>query len=150
MRAIENFLLRMVPEEGLADPLLRVSLSRIFIIGGFGHFFAQDLMLSRIEGSPWQDNVPLFGEPWFGLWASGLIFILAGTSLALGWTTRLWSLFLLLTLVPITLALQLAPWHIGPLFTNLAIMGALGYIFLRGRGRYALNNEPAKSYEQLD
>lgn len=150
MRAIEHFLSRMVPEDGFADPLLRVSLSLIFIIGGFGHFFAHHLMLSRIEESPWRDIVLLFGDPSLALWASGLIFILAGNSLALGWMTRLSSLLLLLTLVPITLAIHIAPGHIGPLFKNVAIIGALGYVFLRGPGRYALDNESAKSYEQLD
>lgn len=73
------------------------------------------------------------------LWLSGFIFIVAGATLAFGWMTRLSALALFATLVPITIAIHIAPDHVGPLFKNIAILGALLYVFLNGAGRYPVD-----------
>ncbi len=131
------------PSKGLskyADPVLRVTTSLIFIIGGLGHFGAHDVMLARMEASPWRDTVALLGDPSILLWLSGLIFIIFGITLALGFMTRLSALLIFVTLVPITITIHFAPDHIGPLFKNVAILGALFFIFCRGSGSHAIDN----------
>ncbi len=140
LRTIDDKLTVSDKVQNFADPVLRVSVSLIFIISGAGHFFAHDEMLARVEDSPWLGIVAGIGDPSFLLWVSGIIFILAGTALALGWMCRFAALALFFTLVPITLAIHIAPGHVGPLFKNVALLGALFYIFARGPGRYALDN----------
>ena len=62
--------------------------------------------------------------------------------MALGWMTRLSALVLFITLVPVTIAIHVVPdtSHVGPLFKNVAILGALLLIFARGPGAYAFDN----------
>ena len=84
-------------------------------------------------------------EPSLLLWLSGAVFIVFGTSLALGFMTRLSAVIILLTLMPITFFTHIAPGHTGPLFKNIAIMGALAYFWFRGGGAYALDNRRAQS-----
>ena len=134
----------LTPNENLrryAEPVLRVSISLIFIIGGLGHFGEHDLTLARIHDSPWHSWILKAGEPSLLLWLSGVVFIVAGTALALGWKTRIAALSLFATLIPITVTIHIAPGHVGPLFKNVAILGALFFIFCRGAGRIALDRE---------
>lgn len=139
VRELENALAQIAGRIGYADPILRISVSLIFIIGGLGHFFAHEYMLGRMDLSPWKAQVEWVGDPSVLLWLSGAIFVAAGVSLALGWMTRLSALALLTTLVPITLAIHIAPGHTGPLLKNVAILGALAFIFVRGSGECALD-----------
>ena len=70
------------------------------------------------------------------LWLSGGVFILFGLLLALGLLQRLSALLLFVTLVPITLSVHVAPGHVGSLLKNVAILGALLFIYAqRGRVR---------------
>lgn len=130
--------------KALADPIFRFLTSLIFIIGGLGHFGRSNEMLARMEESPWRDTINAFGDPIWLLWLSGGVFVAAGTALALGWMTRLSAIALFATLVPITVTIHFAPGHVGPLFKNVAILGALLLIFARGSGHYALDNRPRK------
>jgi len=100
------------------------------------------VMLERMEKSPWQETVLMIGDPSILLWLSGLAFIVAGITLALGWMTRSSALVLFLTLVPITSAIHVVPdrSHVGPLFKNIAILGALIIFWARGPGAFALDN----------
>ena len=95
--------------------------------------------------SPWKDHVALIGDASILLWLSGLVFIGAGTSLALGWMTRLSCTALFLTLVPITLAIHIAPGHTGPLLKNIAILGALAFVFVRGPGSHSMDKAPGRA-----
>jgi putative oxidoreductase len=122
------------------DPVFRVLTSLIFIIGGLGHFGASDTMLARMAESPWSDFINSIGDPLLLLHLSGGVFILAGIALALGWMTRIATLAIFATLIPITVTIHFAPGHTGPLFKNIAILGALAFIFVRGPGAYALDN----------
>lgn len=149
LRIVDDWLAVGAVIRHLADPVLRVSVSMIFVIGGAGHFFAHDAMLARMEASPWRDIVAMVGDSSLLLWISGGIFIIAGLALALGWMSRLAALALFVTLLPITLAIHVAPGHIGPLFKNIAIMGALFYIFAQGPGRYALDKAQPTSSVKL-
>lgn len=122
----------------LSDLIFRLAFAPIFVVGGLGHFFRSDEMLQRIEGSPWVSLVKTIGDPLVLLWLSGAVFVVAGTLLALGALTRLSALALFATLVPITLAIHLAPDHVGPLLKNVAILGGLVHFMVRGPGGYAL------------
>ena len=124
----------------IVDPAFRLLTSLIFIIGGLGHFGRAEDMLARISESPWRKVVEAIGDPLWLLWISGAVFVGAGVTLTLGWMTRLSALALFITLVPITIAIHFAPDHTGPLLKNVAILGALSLIFVRGPGAYALDN----------
>ncbi|MBW8294383.1 DoxX family membrane protein [Sphingopyxis sp.] len=120
-----------------AETIFRIALSLIFIIGGLGHFVQLDEMLQRIDESPWRDQVVAIGDdPGMLLWLSGGVFILFGLLLALGLVRRLSALLLFVTLVPITVSVHNAPGYVGPLRKNVAILGALLFIYTqRGRVR---------------
>jgi|TARA_R100001244_G_scaffold6593_2_gene7782 putative oxidoreductase len=140
IRAIETFIAPSHKLSAWADPVFRVLTSLIFIIGGLGHFGEHQYMLDRMTDSPWWDVINMVGNPSWLLWLSGAIFIIFGVMLALGWMTRLSALLIFVTLVPITVTVHIAPGHVGPLFKNIAILGALFLIYCRGPGRYALDN----------
>lgn len=126
------------------DPLFRVSTSLIFVIGGVGHFLAHDHMLERMAESPWQGAVGYLGDPSWLLWLSGAVFLVFGVMLALGYLTRISALLILLTLIPITITVHIAPGHAGPFFKNVAIMGALLYFYVNGPGRFAMDGAAAE------
>lgn len=129
--------------KALIDPLFRILTSLIFIVGGLGHFGQHQMMLERMKQSPWAGTVDRIGDPWLLLWLSGLAFVVAGLTLALGFMTRASALILFVTLVPVTITTHLVPdpSHVGPLFKNIAISGALLLIWARGPGAYALDNK---------
>lgn len=124
---------------GLSDVVFRVGLSLIFIIGGLGHFVQHRQMLDRMAESPWANVIRAIGDPSLLLWLSGIVFVPAGFALAFGLLTRLSALALFITLVPITITMHIAPGHTGPLFKNIAILGALIHFFVNGPGAYALD-----------
>ena len=124
-----------------SDLIFRIAISLIFIVGGLGHFGEHQYMLDRMATSPWVDVVNSIGDASVLLWISGAVFVIAGIALAVGYKTRLAALALFATLVPITLAIHVAPGHMGPFFKNIAILGALIHFFFRGPGRYALDKE---------
>jgi putative oxidoreductase len=123
-----------------SDLIFRVLLSLIFVIGGLGHFVQHRQMLDRMAESPWAATINTIGNPSILLWLSGIVFIVAGIGLAFGFLTRLSSLLLFITLIPVTITMHIAPGHAGPLFKNIAILGALIHFFFRGGGTYAIDN----------
>lgn len=125
----------------LSDVVFRVLFSLIFIVGGLGHFGQHHDMLLRIDESPWVGVVRWIGDPSMLLWLSGAVFIVAGFSFAIGFMTRLSVAALFVTLVPVTLAIHIAPGHVGPLLKNVAILGGLLHFFVRGPGAYALDGQ---------
>ncbi len=120
--------------QGVSDTLLRLLFAPIFIIGGLGHFVEFKQMLARIADSPWHWLVLRIGDPGLLLKTSGVVFVIFGVCLALGYRTRLAALALFVTLVPITAAIHIAPGHVGPLLRNVAILGGLIHFFIRGGG----------------
>ena len=147
--AIERWLEPGETTKSLVDPVFRVLTSLIFVIGGLGHFRQHQMMLERMEDSPWRDIVRAIGDPSVLLWLSGVAFVAAGATLALGFLTRASALVLFVTLVPVTVAIHVVPdpEHVGPLFKNVAILGALLLIWTRGPGAYALDG-PINKMEQ--
>ena len=124
--------------EPLSELVFRVATSLIFVIGGLGHFVQDDVMLARIEGSPWLELVRAIADPMLLLHVSGAVMLVSGLMLMLGLYTRPAALALFVTLVPITFVIHIAPDHTGPLFKNIAILGALGFFFVRGSEVFSL------------
>lgn len=116
-----------------ADAILRIAVSLIFIVGGLGHFVELAQMVQRIDESPWRDQVAMIGDPAMLLWLSGGVFVLFGLLLAFGRLQRLSALLLFVTLVPITVSIHIAPGHVGPLLKNVAILGALIFLYAQPR-----------------
>lgn len=123
----------------LGDLVFRLALAPIFIVGGLGHFVRHDEMMARVAESPWADMVGAIADPGFLLRFSGVNFVIFGAMLALGWQARLSALVLFLTLVPITIAIHVAPGHTGPLLKNVAILGALFRVFVLGAGAWSID-----------
>lgn len=142
LNRLESWLAPGPRTSALVDPLFRVLTSLIFIIGGLGHFGQHQIMLDRMTESAWTPLVNRIGDPSVLLWLSGLAFVVAGLTLAVGWMTRASALILFFTLIPVTVAIHVVPdtSHVGPLFKNVAILGALLLIWARGPGAYALDN----------
>jgi putative oxidoreductase len=132
----------------LSDVVFRALFSLIFIVGGLGHFGQHHDMLLRIQGSPWLHVVRAIGDPSVLLWLSGAVFVVAGFSFAIGFMTRLSAAALFVTLVPVTLAIHIAPGHVGPLLKNVAILGGLLHFFVRGPGAYALDGQLKNSVDR--
>jgi putative oxidoreductase len=130
-----------------SDLIFRGCLSLIFIVGGLGHFVEHRQMLERIAESPWANTINTIGNPSVLLWVSGAIFVPAGVALAIGFMTRLSSVALFMTLVPITITLHVAPGHAGPLFKNIAILGALIHFAFNGSGAIAIDRALALAVE---
>lgn len=121
------------------DVVFRVALSLIFIVGGLGHFGRQEWMLQRLLDSPWLDWVLKLGSPTFFLELSGIVMLITGVGLLIGLCTRLSALALFVTLVPITFVIHIAPDHTGPLFKNIAILGALLHFYIYGSNSYSVD-----------
>ncbi len=121
------------------DPIFRVATSLIFIVGGIGHFGEHNYMLERMAESPWRDVVNMIGDPSWLLWLSGIVFVIFGVTLTLGFLTRISALLILVTLIPVTIAVHVAPGHMGPFLKNVAIMGALLYFYANGPGRFSID-----------
>lgn len=144
LRTIETRLTPSPHTSALIDPLFRLPTSLIFIIGGLGHFGQHRMMLDRMEESSWTPTVGMIGDPSVLLSLSGVAFVAAGLTLAIGFMTRASALILFATLVPVTVTAHLVtdPSHVGPLFKNVAIPGAPVLIWARGPGAFALDNQP--------
>lgn len=142
LRSIERALTPGASMRRIVDPIFRLLTSLIFIVGGLGHFFQDRMMLDRMAESPWQPFVSKLGDPLVLLWLSGAVFVIFGATLALGWMTRLSALLILITLLPVTITTHVVPdtSHVGPLFKNIAIMGALLLLIARGPGEFAIDN----------
>ena len=71
-----------------SDLAFRVLFSLVFIVAGLGHFGQHDVMLARMQDSPWFAFVSGFGSPSLMLYASGVSLFAGGVALLLGIQTR--------------------------------------------------------------
>jgi len=139
MKLSEQLETYLTSKGNLSDIIFRILLSLIFIIGGLGHFVQHRQMLDRMSESPWVETIHRIGDPSILLWLSGVVFILAGAALAAGWMTRIAAAALFITLIPVTITMHIAPGHAGPLFKNIAILGALVHFFFNGSGAFSID-----------
>ncbi len=106
--------------------ILRIMLSLIFIIASTNHFFNTEKTVSRIENSSMGFIGNILGTPEIAVMLSGIVMLIAGISLLLGFKTKIASIVLIAVLIPITLTVQVGQMTtLGPLFKNVAILGGL-------------------------
>ena len=106
--------------------ILRIMLSLIFIIASTNHFFNTEKTVSRIENSSMGFIGYILGTPEIAVLLSGIVMLIAGISLLLGFKTKMASIVLIAVLIPITLTVQVGQiTTLGPLFKNVAILGGL-------------------------
>lgn len=106
--------------------ILRIMLSLIFIIASASHFFNTEKTVSRIENSSMSFIGNMLGAPETAVILSGIVMLIAGISLLIGFKTQLVSIVLIAVLIPITLTIQVGQIStLGPLFKNVAILGGL-------------------------
>lgn len=102
------------------------------MVAALGHIRAPEAIAQRLEsaGIGGQIAAVLPAVPLVVL--SGVVMLIGGIALAIGFKTRLSALLLIACLIPITIAVQLEPNSTGPLFKNISIFGSLIYIAAHG------------------
>jgi len=67
-----------------------------------------------------------FGKPETAVILSGIIMLIAGIALLMGYKTKIAAIILIAMLIPITLTVQVGQMAtLGPLFKNVALLGGL-------------------------
>ncbi|MBZ9630362.1 DoxX family protein [Salegentibacter sp. LM13S] len=111
--------------------VFRVMLSGIFLVASLHHLLNVDKTVQRIDQANFKGIAYFFGHPEFMVIISGIVMLLAGSSLLIGYKTRWSSIILLAVLIPITLTIQVGQiTTLGPLFKNVAISGGLLFFIL--------------------
>ncbi|MER3318935.1 MAG: DoxX family protein [Allomuricauda sp.] len=106
--------------------VLRVMVSLIFIVASLNHLINTDKAVARIENAKFGALGHLLGPPEIAVIASGVVMLLAGIALAVGFKTKWAAILLIVMLIPITLTIQVGQMAtVGPLFKNIAILGGL-------------------------
>lgn len=106
--------------------ILRIMLSLIFLIASISHFFNTEKTVSRIQNANLGFIGNILGSPQVAVILSGIVMLIAGISLLIGYKTRIAALLLIAVLIPITLTIQVGQAAtLGPLFKNVAILGGL-------------------------
>ena len=123
------------------DLLGRILYSAIFILSGPNHFKAQTIGYAAAQGVPLASiAVPL----------SGIIALLGGLSIALGYRARLGAWLIVLFLVPVTLMMhrfwglsdpQVAQLQLAMFIKNVALLGAALIIARVGSGPLSLRRD---------
>lgn len=120
-----------VAVSGFSVRLLRVMVSLIFIVASLNHLINTDKAVARIANAKFGALGHLLGPPEFSVIASGVVMLVAGLALAVGYHTKWAAALLILMLIPITLTIQVGQMStIGPLFKNIAILGGLLFFVL--------------------
>lgn len=105
---------------------LRIMLSLIFIVASTSHFLNTEKTVSRIENASMGFIGNIIGTPETAVILSGVVMLIAGMSLLIGFKTRIAAIVLIAVLIPITLTIQVGQMaSLGPLFKNVAILGGL-------------------------
>ncbi|MEB8347009.1 DoxX family protein [Flavobacteriaceae bacterium KMM 6898] len=111
--------------------LLRILVSGIFLVAGTNHLLNIEKTVKRIEQASFKGIAYFFGEPSLLIVLSGVIMVAAGFLFLLGYKTKWAAIILMMVLIPITLTVQVGQiTTLGPLFKNIAILGALLFFIL--------------------
>lgn len=106
--------------------LFRVLLSLIFIIASINHLFNLEKVIHKINQARFKDLAYIFGAPEKLVIVSGIVMLIAGLALMIGYKTKYAAILLAMVLMPITLTIQVGQMEtVGPLFKNIAIFGGL-------------------------
>ncbi|MFD0933308.1 DoxX family protein [Psychroflexus salinarum] len=117
--------------------LLRVMLSFIFIVASISHFINTQKTIQRLEDASMGFIGQLLGTPEIAVILSGVVMLIAGIALLIGFKTKIASIVLIAVLVPITLAVQVGQAEsMGPLFKNIALLGGLIFFSINSNLNY--------------
>ncbi|MFB9056159.1 DoxX family protein [Mariniflexile ostreae] len=106
--------------------ILRVMLSLIFIVASLSHLINTTAAVSRIKNSSMAFIGHLLGPPKVSVIVSGIVMLIGGLALLVGYKAKYAALMLIAILIPITLTIQVGQMSsIGPLFKNISIFGGL-------------------------
>ena len=120
-----------IPVSSASVRVLRILLSGIFLLAGFNHLLQVDKTVSRIDQASFKGIAYFFGNPELLVILSGIVMLIAGGSLLLGFKTKWAAIVLTAVLIPITLTVQVGQINsLGPLFKNIAILGGLLFFIL--------------------
>ena len=120
-------------------PIGRVLFATIFVVSAFGHFSSQGVAYAASQGVP----LPSVAVP-----LSGVMALLGGISVALGYRARLGAWLIVLFLVPVTFMMHRF-WAMGDSMTariqqvmflkNLSMLGAALLLAYNGAGPVSLD-----------
>lgn len=120
-----------IPVSSASVRVLRILLSGIFLLAGFNHLLQVDKTVSRIDQASFKGIAYFFGNPELLVILSGIVMLIAGGFLLLGFKTKWAALVLTAVLIPITLTVQVGQINtLGPMFKNIAILGGLLFFIL--------------------
>lgn len=106
--------------------LLRVMISLIFIVASLSHLLNTQKVVERIESASMSFVGNLLGSPEISVILAGVIMLIAGIALLIGFKSKYAAIILIAVLIPITITIQIGQLStIGPLFKNVAILGGL-------------------------
>lgn len=116
---------------GRSVQVLRVMLSGIFLVASLNHLLNIEETVKRIDQASFKGMAYFMGNPELLVVISGIVMLIAGFGLLLGFKTRWTAAILLAVLIPITLTVQVGQINtLGPLFKNIAISGGLLFFIL--------------------
>ncbi len=111
--------------------VLRIMLSGIFLVASFNHLLNVEKTVNRIDQASFKGVAYFFGNPELLVMLSGIVMLIAGFGLLIGFKTRWVAAILLAVIIPITLTVQVGQiTTLGPLFKNIAISGGLLFFIL--------------------
>lgn len=104
----------------------RVLFSVMFVVAGVGHLFRPAVFVERMLKSSIGRFVAELASAELLVVVTGIVLLVAGAGLLLGYRTRLSALALIGVLVPITVSTHLGvAGDPGPLLKNIALLGGL-------------------------
>jgi|HigsolmetaAR201D_1030396.scaffolds.fasta_scaffold09502_3 Predicted membrane protein len=133
---------KQIQINGLSVLLLRAALSGIFIVAGVSHLLNPEGVTQRIQNAPYSSFASMFGDPHVLGIISGYVLLIFGITFLLGVFTRWSAVILFLTLIPITITIQMGNGILhGPLWKNIALFGGLLFFILNNPKPYSLYNQ---------
>mgnify|MGYP002820958046 FL=1 len=126
-----NYMKATIPVSYRSVQLFPILLSGIFLVASFNHILNLEKTLNRIDQARFKGIAYFFGNPEYLVIISGIVMMIAGFCLLIGYKTRWAAVALAAVIIPITLTVQVGQIHtLGPLFKNIAILGGLLFFIL--------------------
>src|SRR4051812_34981839 len=131
--------LQEVTDMGYSALIGRILFASIFILAAFGHFSSQEIAFAAAQGVPLAAIVVPF---------SGLLALIGGLSVALGYKARFGAVLVILFLVPVTLMMHqfwaatdpmVAQNQMAHFLKNVSLIGSALVIFHFGAGPHSLD-----------
>lgn len=126
--------------EPLGELIFRSLFSLIFFTAGLKHILGTEEVIHRFNATPWAAVLSAIVPAEILVLSTGLVLLVGGLGLLVGAFTRLSAFLLALTLIPITITVQLTETEgLGPLFKNIALLGGLIHFIVRGSAHWSVD-----------